>query len=208
MQDWSPFVHGGSFGTKSERSDKSSSADLLRSLQGAALRTFMPVMGAPPTVAPLRRHRGNSVSGYFLSLPCHLAEPRARLEAVRRQTRLKKRWQVARFNALVQRVALPLLPTALIPAVVEGCAQAAQAVGVSSVRGPDEGAEICGVPVRSFHYFGLFSPPRMPLMFGMGSVGGRLVVSLAVSCPEHNIDPDVLLAGLPEQIGLLQEAYA
>jgi hypothetical protein len=39
---------------------------------------------------------------------------------------------------------------------------------------------VCGVPVRSFHYFGLFTPPTMPLMFGMGSVEGRLTVSLTI----------------------------
>ena len=102
---------------------------------------------------------------------------------------------------------LPLLPAALLPAVVERCAEATRAVGASSVRGPDEGSEICGVPVRSFHYFGLFSPPRMPLMFSMGSVGGRLIVSLAVACTEYDIDPEALLARLPEQLDLLHAAY-
>ena len=169
------------------------------------LRAFMPVMGPPAAVASLGAHCGNAVSGYFLSLTAHLADPRARLDSVTRQTRRKKRWRVAAFNATVQSAALPLVPAALLPLVVDRCARAASALGASSVRGPDGGVELCGVPVRAFYYFGLFSPPTMPLMFGMGSVEGRLTVSLAASCDE--IDPGALLSRLPEELEALYHSF-
>lgn len=144
------------------------------------LLAFLPVMaGVPDMDTTLSCHCGNAVSGFLMALPVHLASPTARLRRICLQTRLAKRSHVAITMGAIARLVLRLLPRPLLPSIVPLLADAASCCGVSSLRGPAHAA--CkGSNVEVLYFFGLFRPPRMPLMLGASSIGDRLRITLAL----------------------------
>ena len=146
----------------------------------APLLTFMPAMaGSPDVTAPLERHTGNTVSGYMLSLPADDPSPLGRLRNVRRQSGAAKAARIATVAGWLARVALRLAPRQLLPQLVPLSAHVASCCGVSSFRGPPTSA-IDGATLDAFYFYGLFTPPRMPLMVAFTSVGERLRVTLVM----------------------------
>ena len=170
------------------------------------LLAFVPVMaGAPNLGTTLRRHCGNAVSGFLLALPVHLASPTARLRRICLQTRVAKRSHVAIAMGALARLALRLLPPPLLPSIVPLIADAASCCGVSSLRGPAHAA--CnGSNVDTLYFFGLFRPPRMPLMIGASSVGDRLRVTLALKLDAGpGVTAKTVLDGLPAALAELRK---
>lgn len=170
------------------------------------LLAFVPVMaGVPDMSTSLRHHCGNAVSGFLLALPVHLASPTARLRRIVKQTRLAKRSYVAISMGAIARLGLQLLPPPLLPWIVPLLADAATCCGVSSLRGPIHAA--CkGSNVDALYFYGLFRPPRMPLMLGAASIGDRLRITLALKLeagPE--VDAKRVLDGLPAALAELRE---
>ena len=145
------------------------------------LLAFVPVMsGAPDLVCSLDEHTGNRVSGFLLTLPTHERDPARRLERIVAQTSVAKRSHIATILGWGVRTALWMVPREILPRLVPLAAACVSCCGISSLRGPPA-AHVGTASVRAIHFYGVFSPPRMPLMIGASSVGDRLVLSLGLT---------------------------
>ena len=112
-------------------------------LDTMVLRAIVPVSRRVPGQ---RWRLGNLASAMFVELPVHLADPVARLSAVRERTRVQKSREVAEATAAVVRMA-DHIPAALLVRGARACGRSGQGrvnVVASNIPGPSETRYLAG----------------------------------------------------------------